>query len=490
MKSAALSSASSYYPRSFTVLVMVAMGVLTVPLASGLISTVQRMQGVMDTQRQFTRDSLGITRDLRQIVDGVNQLQRAAGQYHLLQDKELATSLAGSYHALDAQLADLGPLLASRLPREALRSVGTRSEALYRRVAPGRFLDSVAFNALKPDFDALHDAARALQIRGDAFVHTRLGTLETEMQSTQRRLLLLTLALIPLTVVLAAIFSWMINRPIRQLKAAIQQLARGDLGRLPPINGPQDIVELHQEIDWLRQRLGEIETQKTRFMQHVSHELKTPLASLREGVGLLAERLPGPLNARQLSIVEIMNTSSRELQRRIEDLIRYSGMLQHTGNATITPLSLQNMLAAVQARHRLALDTREIVIDTELDTAPVYADREQLETVIDNLLSNALKFSPQGGHILIRSELSANTYHVRVCDQGPGIAAAERPRIFDAFVQGASQPKSAVKGSGLGLAIVRETLRGMGGQVSVGDLPSWSVCLDLQWPQPQTEGHK
>jgi two-component system sensor histidine kinase GlrK len=475
--------ASSYYPRSFTMLVMVAMGVLTLPLASGLISTVQRMQGVIDTQRRFTRDSLDITRDLRQIVDDVNQFQRAAGQYHLLRDADLAASLGSSAHTLDTRLEQLDALLPSPLPHAALNTVAMQTRQLYRRVAPGAFLDSAQFNLLRPDFEALHDAALRLQARGDAYVQMRLDVLEAEMRATRRRLLILTFALIPLTVVLAAMFSWMINRPVRQLKAAIQQLARGDLGRLPPIGGPHDIVELHREVDTLRLRLNEIEAQKTQFLRHVSHELKTPLASLREGVGLLSERVPGSLNERQSGIIEIMNSSSRELQRRIEDLIRYSGMLHAPGDATLSPLSLAKVLAAVQHRHRLALDARGLVVDTELDAAPVYADREQLETVIDNLLSNASKFSPPGGHILVRSERVAGSYRLAVCDQGPGIPAAERTRIFDAFVQGANQPRTAVKGSGLGLAIVRETLRRMGGEASVCDLPPWSVCVTLQWPQ-------
>ncbi|HSJ81049.1 MAG TPA: two-component sensor histidine kinase, partial [Thiobacillus sp.] len=91
-----------YYPRSFTILVIVAMGVLIVPLASGLINAVHVLQGVADTQRQFTRSSLAITRDVRQIAESVSQLQRTAGQYHLLQDAEFAPALRTRYDELQA----------------------------------------------------------------------------------------------------------------------------------------------------------------------------------------------------------------------------------------------------------------------------------------------------------------------------------------------------------------------------------------------------
>lgn len=478
--------ANRYYPRSFTVLVMVAMSVLILPLATGLVGTMHRLQNVIDSQRQFIRNSLTITRDLRDVVDGVNQLQRAAGQYHLLKDVELASSLRGSYQDLHARLAGLGLLLSAPAPQAALTAVSSLNDSLYRKLQPGRFLGGQAFDALRDDFDTLHAAARELQTRGDNYVQVQLHVLENEMLAARRRLLLLTLALIPLTLVLAAIFSWIINRPIRQLKTAIHQLGREDLSPLPSITGPQDIVELRNEIDWLRQRLGDIERQKTRFLQHVSHELKTPLASLREGVGLLSEGVAGPMTERQRSIVEIMDHSSRELQRRIEDLIRYSGMMREVGISTITPLNLSDVLDAVVLRHRLAIEARNLEIDRQLALPNVYADRERMETLLDNLLSNAVKFSPMRGRILIEGWLTEGVCHLQICDQGPGIPKNERTRIFEPFVQGAHQPDTAVKGSGLGLSIVHEILRTLGGSIAVDERPCWSVCIKLQWPAQPT----
>ena len=478
--------ANRYYPRSFTALVMVAMSVLILPLAAGLVGTMHRLQNVIDSQRHFIRNSLTITRDLREVVDGVNQLQRAAGQYHLFKDKEFAASLNSSYQDLHSYLTELGLLLTASAPQNALNAVSSLNDALYLKLQPGRFLGNPAFNALKNDFITLHTAARELQTRGDNFMRVQLHVLEDEMLAAQRRLLLLTLALIPLTLVLAAIFSWMINRPIRQLKTAIHQLGREDLSPLPNITGPQDIVELRNEIDWLRQRLGDIEMQKTRFLQHVSHELKTPLASLREGVGLLSEGVAGLLTERQHSIVEIMDHSSRELQRRIEDLIRYSGMMREVGVTTITPFNLSGLLDTVLLRHRLAIEARNLEIDRQLSLPDVYADREQMETLLDNLLSNAVKFSPIRGRILIEGWLTEGVCHLRICDQGPGIPKNERICIFEPFVQGAHQPDTAVKGSGLGLSIVREILRTLGGTITVCDHRPWSVCIDLEWPTPPT----
>jgi two-component system sensor histidine kinase GlrK len=475
-----------YYPRSFTILVIVAMGVLIVPLASGLINVVHVLQGVVDTQRQFTRNSLATTREVRQIVESVSQLQRAAGQYHLLQDAEFGGALRMRFSALQTQLARLDTQTLDAPSHATLAELQTRSQALYRQLKPGTFLDSAQFQALSPEFDALHAAARTLLTQADAAVQHDLQTLEATVQTTRQRLILLALALIPLTLLLAAVFSWMINRPIKQLKASIQQLGRADLSPLRAISGPQDIVELGREIDWLRQRLQALEEQKLSFLRHVSHELKTPLASLREGVALLDDELAGSLTARQRTIVGIMDGSSRDLQKRIEDLIRYGSLVR---DATLPPSApmqiLADALAAVLARHQLALDARRIRIETQLDAPMLHADRGQLETVLDNLLSNAIKFSPDEGRIQVRSELSDTAVILYVCDQSGGIPLAERSRVFEPFFQGARQPASAVKGSGLGLSIVRETLLASGGQIEIVDRPPWTTCFRLTWPLPQ-----
>jgi len=477
--------AGPYYPRSFTILVIVAMGVLIVPLASGLINAVHVLQGVADTQRQFTRTSLAITRDVRLIVESVSQLQRAAGQYHLLQDAEFGPALRTRFSELQTQLTRLDTQLVDAPSHTTVAALQASSRTLYRQMRPGAFLDSDRFHALAPAFDALDANARTLLAQADAAVQRELQALEATVQATRQRLIVLALALIPLTLLLAAVFSWMINRPIKQLKASIQQLGQADLSPLPAISGPQDIVELGREIDWLRQRLQALEDQKLRFLRHVSHELKTPLASLREGVALLNDELAGSLNARQRSIVAIMDSGSRDLQKRIEDLIRYGSMVRDPALPTTTPQALAGVLAGVLTRQRLALEAHGIRIETQLDAPTLHAERNQLETVLDNLLSNAIKFSPEGGRILVRSAPADGAVTLWVCDQGSGILQADRSRVFEPFFQGARQPASTVKGSGLGLSIVRESMLTAGGTVEVVDVPPWSTCFRLTWPMPQ-----
>jgi two-component system sensor histidine kinase GlrK len=177
-----------------------------------------------------------------------------------------------------------------------------------------------------------------------------------------------------------------------------------------------------------------------------------------------------------------MDSASRDLQKRIEDLIRYSSMMRDATLPRTSRHALGDVLAGVQARHQLALDAHGIRLETQLTAATVQCDRSQLETVLDNLLSNAIKFSPEGGRILVKSEPAEGAVTLWVCDQGEGIPEAERSRVFEPFFQGARQPASAVKGSGLGLSIVRESLLAAGGSVELVDCPPWSTCFKLTWP--------
>src|SRR4030095_13213861 len=124
-------------------------------------------------------------------------------------------------------------------------------------------------------------------------------------------------------VVFSAIFVGLISRPIRQIDYAIQRLGAGEVGTSIQISGPHDLQYLGQRLNWLRGRLRQLEDEKRKFLQHVSHELKTPLTALREGTALLEEGVVGELNEAQSEIVDILQQNGMQLQKLIEDLLNF-----------------------------------------------------------------------------------------------------------------------------------------------------------------------
>jgi two-component system sensor histidine kinase GlrK len=251
---------------------------------------------------------------------------------------------------------------------------------------------------------------------------------------------------------LAILFAVLIARPIRQLDQAIRQMGTADFTHRIEVNGPQDLRYLGQRLEWLR------------FLRHVSHELKTPLTAVREGVELLRDNVGGKLSAEQREIVRIVRDNTLSLQKLIEDLLTYH-QTRAMEPQTLGPVLLPDVLRRVVKEHKLAALARMIAFEAKLKPALVVGDAEKIRTIIDNLVSNAIKYSPRSGTIALNLASDGEFAILDVIDQGHGVEARERQQIFDSFYQGRPPAEGRVKGSGLGLAIAREYAVAHGGRI-------------------------
>ena len=167
------------------------------------------------------------------------------------------------------------------------------------------------------------------------------------------------------------------------------------------MRGPEDLQSLGERLDWLRRRLAELEAEKNRFLRHLSHELKTPLTALREGAELLNDQVGGPLAPPQRQVVSIMRDNSVKLQRLIEDLLDYQRALHAAASLFTRSLPLDELLREVVRSHELAMQAKGQKLSLEAEKLIVEADAEKLRSILDNLVGNAVKFTPQGGAIRI-----------------------------------------------------------------------------------------
>src|SRR6266403_1522911 len=254
---------------------------------------------------------------------------------------------------------------------------------------------------------------------------------------------------------------------IAEIDAAIRQLGGADFSRPIAVRGPEDLRYLGRRLDWLRRRLDEFETQKNRFLRHVSHELKTPLTALREGAELLHDEVAGPLAPPQRQVVAIMRDNSVKLQRLIEELLDYQRALHAAASLEIKPVMLDQLVAEATRAHHLAAQAKGLRLLVDAQPAMLEADPEKLRSIVDNLISNAVKFTPSGGVISVRARALAGEAVIEVMDSGPGVAPEERESIFNLFFRGRTKADTGVKGSGLGLAIARELVEAHGGEIAV-----------------------
>ncbi|HQU49412.1 MAG TPA: HAMP domain-containing sensor histidine kinase, partial [Casimicrobiaceae bacterium] len=260
------------------------------------------------------------------------------------------------------------------------------------------------------------------------------------------------------------LFAVLMARPIRQLDLAIRRMGSADFTHSIVVNGPQDLRYVGQRLEWLRTRLRELEEQQTRFLRHVSHELKTPLTAVREGAELLRDEVGGKLTREQQDIVRIVRENTLSLQKLIEDLLKWH-QTREFEPATVGPVDLPDIVRRVLREQKLAALARMVAFETRLERAVVTGDAERLRTIVDNLLSNAIKYSPRSGTIDVELRARDGRAVLEVVDEGPGVPPGDRERVFESFFQGPPPADGRVKGSGLGLAIAREYAMAHGGRI-------------------------
>lgn len=471
------------YPRSFSSLLLAGFALVTLPLLTGMGYTAYVQERLATQTRQAISLTLQVTRTTRQLAEDISSLQRSAGQFYVLRDPQLRNGMRDAHEAIGRALRTLHALPYGPSNTERLRQIALREGVLYAQLSDPANVGLRRFDSFTEDFTRLSRLADQLTVAGNAMVDDQVASLTRRAQTLRTVLLLQAAAAVLLSVLIAGLFSWLLNRPVRQIDQAIRRLGAGDLQPQPPVRGPIDLVFLGQQLDWLRQRLRELDEQKLRFLRHVSHELKTPLASLREGVELLADGVGGRLSGQQREIAQIMRGNARDLQQRIENLINYSRAQRQLDPLVSSGVDLPALLDALVRRNELALRAKRLRVERSGQTPLLKADAGKLDTLFENLLINAMRFSPEGGVIRLDLRAGPDAVDVTVCDQGPGVAEHDRAHLFTPFFQGSRQPPSAAPGNGLGLAIAQEYAQLHGGVVRLCDTPGQAgACFCVHLP--------
>ncbi|MEC4889458.1 MAG: ATP-binding protein [Nitrospira sp.] len=268
---------------------------------------------------------------------------------------------------------------------------------------------------------------------------------------------------------LAGIASYSILFPLRQLQGHIKQIGQGHFGTPLQISAPPELRDLVDTVNWMGEKLQELDDMKAEFLAHVSHELRTPMASIQEGTHLLLDEIPGPLKADQRTTLLIMADSSRRLIHLISTILDLSKMEAGMMEYRIVPTELRRVADISVKKVQLLADSKHVQVFVEHPEERLWvkADTARIEQVLDNLLSNALKFSPEGSAVKIQitPDFKGGTLEVAVSDSGPGIATEDLPHIFERFYQGKNKPKHALAGSGLGLALAKKVVEAHGGRI-------------------------
>ena len=458
------------YPRSFLSLLVIGFTIVAAPLLFALFSNAIAFERLAGLSEQAVHSAVKVTQASRSLVTTVNSLERSARQYAVAGEGTYLESYHGHRETFQQLMRQLDAMTLSDEQRTEVASIAKDGDAIDDYIAKTGPTPVLA-QYLQREFASLTDRTHRLVALGDHVIDESIEQLRTQAVQSRNSVFWLMMALIPTAVLLIASFTYLIARPITQVSAGIQGLGEGHFGKEIQIEGPGDMVRLGEQLDWLRERLLTLESQKTRFLQHVSHELKTPLTALREGSDLLSSGVVGTLNAEQREIARILKENSIELRKLIEGLLNYSAVHAQTQYLDAKIVPLKDLVMRVINDRKLAIVAKGIRIELNVETVSAYCDEDKIRVVMDNLLSNAIKYSPERGLISMKLYKERSDAVFEVLDEGPGIPGPERDKVFEAFYRGADTPVAAVKGSGLGLSIVKEYVTLHRGRVEILEGP-------------------
>jgi len=429
-----------------------ALATLGLPLLISLLLASYYLQQVSTQGQQTAFMSAQVASASKRLDDALLDLERSARQFRVLADESRLqlyqsqrqrvqqTLVEYQQHTQDSSLLAILEHLQQQLQQLTLQMA--EPEKLHRTELDQLF---IGFAELSEQFD----------LASQALIERLAADLQETSKRAQQRLLLSMLSL-PFALAAAVLLVFFVTRPLQQLRPQIARLKSGEFDQAIQVSGASEVMAIADALDDMRLRLLSLEQQKTTFIRHISHELKTPLAAIREGNELLYDNSAGPLNAQQQEITEILRESSLRLQQLIEALLDFNLLLDMPGEQSHRSVELPALVEKVLANHRLSLSSQDLSYHLDFKQAAVMANQEQLRVIIDNLLSNAIKFSPSGGVISLGSFEEQGSVSLYIDDQGEGISEELQQRIFQPFVQGQVAKDPRLKGSGLGLTIAKE----------------------------------
>lgn len=454
-----------YYPRSFLKFILLGFLLASLPLLYALGELILSLEQLQTQGREAVQQAAQAGRTSRQLFEQAATLERIVRQHLILDDSALLDDydrLRQEFRTTANQLALL-PL--GDEPLAALDALTDSESRLHKLlVMPQRSSDIQA--QLTDGYARLADRTQAMLAASTQLTENAIVRLQEIATQGRQKWLYLALATAAIALAVGILFAVLIARPIRQVDLAIRRMGTADFTHPIEVNGPEDLRYLGQRLEWLRSRLSDLEEQQNRFLRHVSHELKTPLTAVREGAELLRDNVGGKLSSEQREIVRIVRQNTLSLQKLIEDLLTYHQTRAMESQAA-GPVVMQDVVQRVLNEHKLAALARMVTFDQQLVPAQVVGDAEKVRTIVDNLVSNAIKYSPRSAPIVVSLRAEHGFAVLDVVDRGPGIDPGERERIFESFYQGRPPVDGRVKGSGLGLAIAREYALAHGGRIEV-----------------------
>jgi two-component system sensor histidine kinase GlrK len=455
-------------PKSLTGLMLLGLALIAGPLLVAVVDAAIQINQLSKASQELVRQGVNSARLSRSLIADISQLSRTVRLYQILIDPTLLDSYRNTDQRLAATRTQIAQLLDDAPTQELLDDFAAMHDEIARAMASPASV-STDFQGILARIDRLNDLADRISESGNALVDARLAELDQQTANTQKRLFWQSALLAPLTLIAILALTLSIGRPLRAIDRAISELGRGTFSRPIEVPGPRDLERLGAQLEWLRLRLLDLAQERNRFLRHMSHELKTPLANIREGAELLMDGAVGPMDNAQREVVAILRDNGIKLHRLIENLLSFSAWQKESVGLDLSDFRIRPLVKQVIESQQLTVVSQRVRLEVKVDDLMLRADRGKVRLIIENLLSNAIKYSPKGGTVYLHAAKQDTQLVIDVADTGAGIPAEERARVFEAFYTGRPPAGVQVKGTGIGLSVVLEFVNAHGGTIEIID---------------------
>ena len=448
---------------SLVIVVLAAVGVLGLRAVGRLVSV----------NREIVGQALPALRVAGGVRDTLLTMARLEARFIVLRDRRYADLWRESAAHARADLARLADLVHDGPEVARLKGARAAFEGYHAAVLGehGRLLASPGASTpmdesparglgeqVETEMEALQQATYARVLRAQSEV-ARL-----ERRTWNGVVVALATALV-LALLATAVIALRITRSLRRLSAATAAVAAGSFREPIPVGGRDEVGVLARSFNAMADRLQKHDELKEEFFATLSHELRSPITSVREAAHLLADGVPGPLTPKQGRLVDIIRRSTDRLLRLVNQILDVSRLRAGVLPLECVPLDLDWLVARAIDELRPQADEARVTLARERvgTRFTVLGDEDRLVQVVVNLLANAVRFTPVGGRVTVRLVDAGPECEIQVEDTGVGIPTAELPHVFESYRQ--AHPGKG--GTGLGLAIVRGLVQAHGGRVTV-----------------------
>ncbi len=439
-------------------LIVLGFVIAIVPLFTAVFFAAHGMRETTVLSKNLNSEVFDQTKTIRMVLQKASDVERKARLFVLLSDPAVRQpyerqSYETARTSFKQSLADLLKLHVDNKIALLANELSEKENLIYQQIIA---LDDENYlkSPIDEAFQGLRESSYSLSREFENHVDREFDHLSHQSESLQQELFLKASGLLVISILCVVVLLAMTSRSLRQLDASIRRLVSGTLVEPIALSGPSDLQYLGSRLEWLRTHILELERSKRQFMLNFAREIDEPLDDIRTG----AEMLSMGLDDEQQHTVRVICSNLEKMESIRKEFLRFGNLGMESDRAHRELIDLADLLQIVVQELQPKFHNKSVSIKSYMLPVQIYGFPGQMKTVLEQLLSNAVKFSPTHGEIVILLSKTDTDLELIIEDEGPGVPVEQREKIFEPFFRGNTPTAQSnfADSCGLGLAMVRQ----------------------------------